>query len=620
MRLLRAIEDLGGKMDYIELCQVLIRSCADWTSEERVVVAKVLKAMGITVIERRAWLGRIRVALIKAAADYGGKAAAFYIDTGAASSHSPGGSDPGIPPSTFLHILRESGIILDVEEEATLLDCLDTERLADMSKGNESVLNKHAEVGPEDGIKKAIASLGKNENRASAGDAKLNSAFGGLGIPLIHFKSFLTFCARHTGDWMDAAPENTERIHEAIRGLQSPATALQEFTQMIQAFDETSSGFIGNRAFQIACHRSRLFANLSDEAVKETADILTAEGGGKIRYMGFFIHLRAVCSRQSASTDYPGIGEQLLKNAVDAQYTLLPLRNWLLRNTDIESCLLTPRDLNALLREFSVMYRPEDLEALLMEIGQSVGTDSEHKSHQGSKSSVLDSRDLIRYLFKVRGPWTLIQTDLCHRMVNLMAASGATIFAAGDNNGTINKGSSSFGFPTSSKGIESAAARRLLARLRAFADIVAGDRLIDLDIFGYVTKATGMPLSDQELLMLADATDPHPSARQVRCDVVMEALTVNMPSLAAKSSASSRVGHRGDNLSDAAQYALKHMQDQIWNTGTRLRRTPPEWIVDVKAAFKGFDLGDAGFITTEDFSLTLSLLNAPVRCVLILGR
>ena len=603
-------------MDYIELCQVLIRSCADWTSEERGVVSKILKAMGITVLERRAWLGRIRVALMKAAADYGGKAAAFNIDTGAAGGMGSG-SDPGIPPSAFLHILRESGVVLGVEEEATLLDCLDTERLADAGKTGEGVRSKH-DVGPEDGISRAVASIGKNRNRASAGEALTNSTFGGWGVPLIHYKSFLTFCARHTGDWMDAAPENTERIHEAIRSVQSPATALREFTQMIQAFDETSSGYIGNRAFQIACHRSRLFANLSDQAVKETADILTAEGGGKIRYTGFFIHLRAVCSQLSAGTDYPGIGEQLLKNATDAQFTLLPLRNWLLRNSDTDSCLLTPRDLNALLREFSVMYRPEDLEALLMEIGQSVGRDSEHKSNQAggaSKLSVLDSRDLLRHLFKIRGPWTLLQTDLCHRMIKSLTASGASMFATGDGN-PGSKNGSTFGFPKSSRGIESAAARRLLARLRAFADIVGGDRLVDLDIFGYVAKATGMPLGEEELLILADATDPHPNARQVRCDVVIEALTVNMPSLssaAQSTNAFSRGGDRDDNLSDAAQHALKHMQDQIWSTGVRLRRSPTEWIADVRAAFKGFDLGGSGFITTEDFSMTLTLLNAPVR-------
>ena len=53
VRLLRAVEEMGGKMPYGELCQVLLRSCADWTVEERSVVKKILSAMGITVVDRR---------------------------------------------------------------------------------------------------------------------------------------------------------------------------------------------------------------------------------------------------------------------------------------------------------------------------------------------------------------------------------------------------------------------------------------------------------------------------------------------------------------------------------------------------------------------------------------
>jgi hypothetical protein len=147
--------------------------------------------------------------------------------------------------------------------------------------------------------------------------------------------------------------------------------------------------------------------------------------------------------------------------------------------------------------------------------------------------------------------------------------------------------------------------------LRAFAEIVSSDRLVDLDIFGLVSRVTGLVLTDEELLVLADATDPHPSARQVRCDVVVEALTVDMPSLAAPSGPKA-IGAK-DGLTDAAQFALKHMQDQIWTTGLRLKRNPTEWIADVKAAFKGFDNSGVGFITSEDFSMVLSLLNASVR-------
>ena len=61
---------------------------------------------------------------------------------------------------------------------------------------------------------------------------------------------------------------------------------------------------------------------------------------------------------------------QLLKNATDVHNTLLPLRSWLVSHTDVDSFTLTPRDMNGLLREFSVVYRPEDLEALIADLSQ----------------------------------------------------------------------------------------------------------------------------------------------------------------------------------------------------------------------------------------------------------
>ena len=70
-------------------------------------------------------------------------------------------------------------------------------------------------------------------------------------------------------------------------------------------------------------------------------------------------------------------------------------------------------------------------------------------------------------------------------------------------------------------------------------------------------------------------------------------------------------------LSEPAMFALKHIKDQIWNTCKRVQRTPEEWICDVNAVFRGFDNGGVGFITTDDFTLGLSLLNAPVSAEIL---
>lgn len=122
--------------------QVLLNSCADWTAEEKQVVHKILKSMGVTVIERRNWLARLRQSLMDASAKVARKTGRWFApepgsgggpeyDLGAHNSE--GGSGTGIPPSAFLHCLRNCGVVLTVEEEATLLDCLDTERLAKVS-------------------------------------------------------------------------------------------------------------------------------------------------------------------------------------------------------------------------------------------------------------------------------------------------------------------------------------------------------------------------------------------------------------------------------------------------------------------------------------------------------
>ncbi len=618
VRLLKAVEELGGKMDYSELCQVLLRSSAEWTSEERTLVNKILKSMGITVLERRAWLGRLRVALMTACVDYNKKQTALKANTLSAytgeSNANSEAQDPGIPPSNFLYVLRDCGIVLSVEEEATLLDCLDTERLAE---------------------------LGALERKKKEKTVVTNQTFGAWGVPMVYYKSFLAFCSRHTGDWSDAAPETTTAVMNMIKATSDPMKGLHEFASLLQAFDEGKTSKVGNRAFQIVCHRARLFANLSENDIRSLSDILTAEGGGKIAYTSFLIHLRVMIAKAMAdtNTDVPDIAEQLLANATDSKNTLLPLRNWLLRHTDVESCKLSLKELNALLREFSVLYRPDDLQALLMEMG-SEGPSQDSESRTESLANDIDMRDLFRHLFKVRGPWMNTQPYLCNRMVRAMTMTGATLFttAPGEapNAQDNNKGANAMAYPKGPRGIETAAARRLLARLRAFTEISSFDgaasgssgvsagggegRMVDLDIFGAISKACGIPLSDEELLVLADSTDFHPLANRIRCDVVLEAIAFENTSTGAvegEGEKKSKKSLMDTELSEAATFAIKHLKEQIWKTCKRLKRNADEWINDVNAVFRGFDNGGVGFITTDDFTMALALLNAPCNAEIL---
>lgn len=650
VRLLRAVEELGGKMDYRDLCQVLLNSCADWTAEEKHVVQKILKSMGVTVIERRNWLAKLRQSLMDASSKVARKSGRWFASESGAED-GPGGAALGIPPSAFLHCLRDCNVTLTVEEEATLLDCLDTERLAHQGQAE-------AERGPGARGKEAWS------------------------IPMIEYDTFLQYCNRHCGSWTDAAPEVAQAVKWAMKSISNPVLAVHEFASLMHAFDESSAGYVSKRAFQISCHRSRLLANLPEDAITSLTDILTVEGGGRIDYTAFIVYLRATCSSLSRDTTAPGIIEQLIANGTDNKGTLLPLRNWLIRHTDMESFLLTTKDMNALLREFSVMYRPEDLDELLMDIGKHVDTNSMamhsqrslrgtmdvdlalHSGNPGPamKRHVIDSRDLMLQILKARPRWSALHPYLRGRMLAAMQQAGShqtqasTLqhtdqyasydttgagTAAGGNLSTYcSRRGGQNNMVGGARGIETAVARKVLSRLRAFAGRSAislgaldretrirdGDTLmVERDIFKHLTGVTGLPLSDEDVLILADATDFLPEASRVRCDVILEALvggehTVGSPSqgwdeedlLAEKRGGRGAGATEKPEMTEACLFALDHLRDLLWKHAARLHRSTLEWNADVRTVFKGFDKTKTGFISSEDFAIALDLLNARV--------
>lgn len=609
VRLLRSIEEMGGKIEYNDLCLVLLRSCADWTTEEKVVVKKILSAMGSTVIERRTWFSRIRQLFIFAASEYQKKVLG-NPNRGNPNRLSTGeGNDvanPGIPPAAFLHCLRESGVSLEVEEEATLLDCLDTERLSELGSANDS----HGSS--------------KNKNKTNPAD---------VGLPLTYYKSFLNFASRFCGDWTDSSPDVYNSLKESLRTITDTTSALHEFFTLVHSFDELNIGHISTRAFQIACHRARLLGNLPEEDVKILTEVLAIEGGGKIIYTPFLVHLRVLCSEFHVDNTAPSIIEQLIANGVDPQGCLFPLRNWIMRHIEredlgmgdspnLESYQLTRRDLNNLLREFSVVYRPQDLDHLLLTI-----QNFNNKNDKGSSdkkgiaaiktSDVIPASDLISMILRSRSPWTEIHGGLGEKMKKLMFVSGQNTLITGVAGNTLpnqgvgsksNKGSLQASYSQGSKGVEGSIARRILSRLRAFVDLRpasegVGARMVELDIFSYIIRATGLPLNDEEILILADSTDPNPRPNMIRCDVITEALTLTFAS-----EQNNDTNKKGE-LRESASFALQHLRDLVWRTATQLKRSNSEWIADVNAVFRGFDLGGTGFIASEDFILGLALIN-----------
>lgn len=464
-----------------------------------------------------------------------------------------------------------------------MLDCLDTERQAEQ-------LGK-SYAGSKPGVIPPIADS--------------------WSVPQIHYKSFLNFIGRHCGHWSDATPELARKLERAIQSIADKNLAVHELKALMLAFDEDATGKIGKRAFQVACHRSRLLSNMKEEDIERLSSVLSTEGAGHVLYVPFMVHIKGVCSKCNDFSDRdiaPDIAEQLLKNSLDAEGTLMPLRSWLVRHTDCETFTLTPRDMNGLLREFSVVYRAEDLEAFISELASG---DSEDSPPITSTRRIVDTRDLLKHLIKLRGPWSGFQKELCVKIRNLLKLSDGTTSGAAVMDGQNEYERREYSKDTH----ESAVARKMLTRLRALSSI--SNRLssaarddqtlrnkkkdpmpegyIEATAFAYIVRGAGLTLSDKDIGYLADATDFYPFAENVRYDAIIEALVADTKQ-----------------NTETNRFAINHLTKLLWTTATKLHRSKNEWVADVTCVFRGFDKNKTGFITTEDFQLALSLLTIPI--------
>lgn len=566
-RLLRAVEELGGTLSYVELCQVLMQSCADWTAEERVIISKILKAMGLTVSERRNWLTKLRADLSRGGVAQVGFAANSRNNPKMAKRGAAAppqvlvGSPTTITPIAFLHCLRNNGIMLDVDEEATLLDCMDAEQMA--LKLSRTQADKV--VAPKNNTEKDILAqfqsfFGEDtmvEDAGGGGSSSMQETASAImeeeiiGEPLIFYKSFLALCARYVGAWQDAAPDIAEAIRRAVTpkvvdyktGETEPIAPvinnIQEFSTLCKAFDDSNCGFIGHRAFQIACHRAKLFqTSLDTNQIKTLSDVLSSnaaatgeapvtagkdgDGSGaiaskRIKYSAFVVYLRGLVSACSGSSGKSG-GEdsmviggggggvnartfgvsdssttgQLLAHCVDEKTgTVIKLRNWLVKHTDITTCLLTSRDVHAMLREFGVIYRQEHYVEFLHEVGQGIPLPKAAPQTQGQGLGsglgdeevypiVMDSRLLLLHVLEKRGSWTQIYTSLTEKIYRMLQVAESSHRSSIDASAGMSlmgskahtSGSANSGLNAQSTGL-SAYARKIYKRLRVLSDVNA---------------------------------------------------------------------------------------------------------------------------------------------------
>jgi Ca2+-binding EF-hand superfamily protein len=578
-KFLKDVEDMSGKFNFLELCRFLMSSCCSWPSEERQVMSKVLKAMGVTTEQRREWIIQLKKDLCLASADYKlnyGSQSAHPVSLSASKRSSTASdqnwmhiveenSQDGVPASTFLHCLREAGVHLSVDDEATLLDCLDFESQA--LEMNE----EEATVDP----------LLMNADRKTLGTS--NNA---LSVSLIKYSNFLSICARHAGKWYQASPALNEHLKMLLMDKHDAdvIAGLKEFNLLLKTFDEESNGKISYRPFLISCRRSRLLSQLEPEVVTELTKVLAEEGAGTISYELFLLHLKSlhhqiktlrslkkevVASHKSETFQ---LFNQLLAHGSDkTDGTLQPLRRWILHAVDKnkqnmrqrEEFLVDPnvqvlsrQDVADLLRDFNVVYSPEDMEVFLDDMKMSSAiydyfseTDASPLHFRPKVNGKLDEffvdpSNLLHCLLQSRPPWALRNPKLTLKVKKLLSRASTNavetlisrlrsfarytnLFPA-ENELVIDFADDEDGengyAELMDKKVEKPPVIKRNDTNKAIA-VNSAEAFISKDAFTQVIHSCGLNLSPSDIDFLADECDASLDPSRIRVGILLEALS-----------------------------------------------------------------------------------------------
>lgn len=649
VQLLKAAEDSGGVLDYHRLVLTLLQTVVTWTQSEKDLVYKILKCIGLTVEERRQWLGKLKKEIMKRSTASSTKLrskGSFSTTKSSIYNESEIEDDDiyslTVSPSVFLGVLRDLGVILNPEEEAVLLDCLDAERIAKLNiiKLQKSVVATKSFRPPDEDERRDNSNLQiyKFAWNSETQSSNKSSRGGEFQLPMVDYQSFIRYIARHCGDWIQANPKLFQALSEEMSRIQNPLQALQEFMLILRSFDESNRGLISQRSFLIASHRSRLFAAVPDEIINELIHYLTVDGGGEVEYKPFTILLRSICSQIdiTSAESSSNIIEQLIRNASDGDETLFPLRNWLLSHLDLNLGYITLPEINALLREFSVVYRPDDLDMLILEIGGDIEASSvtiapKEKSLKGRtihreldsplpRTKVLDLTKFLNVVMKSRAPWYRRNIPLTRHLLKtfkkiaqtMARSKGEDLVAAGSAPATVPE-----------NGYEGLVIKKILARVDAFAveepavdslslfhtseDNIHDIRLVEYNVVDYVFKSMGISLTREDIQFLCDASDPLPEANRINPFLLYDLLRV-VQAVGEDDDIDGRHLIDTERLSEAAIYALNHLRDLVWKAKPT-KRDSAEWKNDVKCIFKGFDSLNTDFISFDDFILGLLLMN-----------
>ena len=127
-----------------------------------------------------------------------------------------------------------------------------------------------------------------------------------------------------------------------------------------------------------------------------------------------------------------------------------------------------------------------------------------------------------------------------------------------------------------------------------------------------------MPLDEDDVYLLADATDLTPFAEYISPnEALLCPLKITDTDVHTKGYHAAMTPHHKQDL-EGTDFAIRHFRSQLSKGAVQQRRTPLQWQGDVYSVFTGFDRG-GGFVTGSDFKAALDILGVNISYDLLAG-
>jgi hypothetical protein len=418
-------------------------------------------------------------------------------------------------------------------------------------------------------------------------------------------------------------------------------------------------------------------SQLEPEVITELAKVLAEEGSGTVSYELLLLHLKSLYHQiktlrslnkevvASHKSETFQLFNQLLAHGSDKNDgTLQPLRRWILHASDKnkqtmrqrEEFLVDPnaqmlsrQDIADLLRDFNVVYSPEDMEIFIDDIKMSSAiydyfteTDTSplhflppSKGKQDEFS--IHPSNLLHCLLQCRPAWAQRNPKLTLKIKKMLSRASTnsveTLIArlrsfarytnlfSTDNELVIDFSDDEDGENDYAELLDKKVdkPKAITSDTTNPVAINSAEAFISTDAFTQVIHSCGLNLSPSDVDFLADESDASLDPTHIRVGILLEALSDSEESGGLqsvlqtvkesfhrdvadqhhhkKSQTKVHGGRYGNERHDRqteetpAAFAIKHLQTLLLNSADVLRRSTTEWSCDVISLMDGFDRG-----------------------------